>query len=913
MIFINMKIILLLCISVIGADAVRSISFPIGGLFSHLTLPSSLQVFKTIVKETGSGAFHGEPLETKVVDSYSTALELCPYTSDDKGVVALIDPRPTNGICDNTCLLCNRYNIPHIALGWEPPNTLEEDLFTFQYYPPPELISKAYAALIKDLQWDKFTILYENEDSFIRLQEIINSWPNAVEPILFRKLDPDGDNREIFKHVFKVAKMNYHVLDCHVNNIYGYMKEIIQVENATEYQSFILTSLDAYTLDLGSIPDLMANVSTLHLTRQHHVKWRDFGMGQDDQVIPLEAALVADSLKHIEKAIASMQNTSDGHLIRSINLPTPPALCYQESKADYESIVWPLGQSLRESMLQTESEGFTGKIEFDENGRRTNIILLFSKLNKDSEFVYAGHWDSRTNLITTENTVKDRSTALKSNSKIRIGTIEGLPYFQTVNDVNGTSYRGFAVDLVNAIFERIKIDNKIEFEYEFYKADSGYGNHITGTKKWNGLIGDLMEHKAGLGVCDLTITSERISAVDFSVPFMTLGISMLFKTPEPQEPDMFSFINPLALDVWLYLATTYIIVSFVLLICARMSQDDWVNPHPCNQNPENLQNIWSLYNCMWLTIGAIMTQGCDILPRAAGSRWIAGMWWFFALIVTASYTANMSTFLSNNRRSNDITNVKELSEQNKVSYGAVFNSSTYKFFQTSNDSVYSKIWTVMESARPTVFMNNNIEGMNRVSKSKGKYAFFMESTAIEYYTQRDCDLKMVGSKLDSKEYGIAMPKNYPHKTLIDHAILSLQQLGTLSRLKKKWWEEEDIAVHCEKGDSEKEDSGSLQMENTSGIFLVLGFGGILGLLVAIIDFLFHVRQISVKERVTFREALVSEWRASLNPRNLHKLAAPPRSAPPSTATPSPERERSRSRAVSVLRAASSFINFDEIY
>lgn len=51
-----------------------------------------------------------------------------------------------------------------------------------------------------------------------------------------------------------------------------------------------------------------------------------------------------------------------------------------------------------------------------------------------------------------------------------------------------------------------------------------------------------------------------------------------------------------------------------------MCQDDWVNPHPCNQNPENLENIWSLYNCMWLTMGAIMTQGCDILPRYEFSR-----------------------------------------------------------------------------------------------------------------------------------------------------------------------------------------------------------------------------------------------------------------------------------------------------
>lgn len=67
--------------------------------------------------------------------------------------------------------------------------------------------------------------------------------------------------------------------------------------------------------------------------------------------------------------------------------------------------------------------------------------------------------------------------------------------------------------------------------------------------------------------------------------------------------------------------------------------------------------------------------------RAAGSRWITGMWWFFAMIVTASYTANMSTFISNNRRSSDIKDVKDLAEQNKASYGTLYNGSTYRFFE----------------------------------------------------------------------------------------------------------------------------------------------------------------------------------------------------------------------------------------
>ncbi|KAF9423570.1 hypothetical protein HW555_001125 [Spodoptera exigua] len=889
-----------------NAHALRTAAFPIGGLFNRETLETSRQVFENMIEANQMMTYHGRSLDSKVVDSYSTSLELCPFTSDNRGIVALIDARPTYGICDTTCLLCNRFNVTHLSLGWEPIATQAEDFFTFAYHPPPELISKAYATLIKDLGWDKFTILYEDDSSFIRLQEVINTWPTAVgvESILFKRLDPDGDNRETFKNIFKVARMTYHILDCNVTNVHKYMNEIIQVENSTEYQSFILTNLDSYSLDFKQIPALMANVSTLHLTTPSEATWKDKGM-LGNAALGLETALTADALSHLEKAIRSMQVDEDP--------VEPPALCLKSSRSEYDDSAWPLGYDLREALRKTTTKGFSGHIEFDEEGKRINFKLHFSKLNKESQFMYAGDWDFKTNVITKKD-IDDRSLAVNVNSKIKVVTRIGKPYFHIKETENGTIYRGYCVDLIDAIFTYIKKTMNIELEYEFYVAPGNeYGNQLEGTKKWNGIIGEIMDHKAHLGICDLTITSERNSVVDFSIPFMTLGISLLFREEDPEAPDRFSFIKPLSLDVWLYLATTYVIVSFVLLICARMSQDDWVNPHPCNQNPENLENIWSLYNCMWLTMGSIMTQGCDILPRAAGSRWVAGVWWFFALIVTASYTANMSTFLSNSRRSNVINDVKELSEQNKISYGAVYNASTYKFFKTSNDTVYSKIWDVMVSAKPTVFMDSNDEGKDRVLRSKGNYAFFMESTSIEYYMKRNCKLKMLGSKLDSKEYGIAMAKNYPHKGWVDNAILSLQELGELEKLKKKWWEDEDNEEHCEKIVKEEDDSGSLQMKNTSGIFLVLGSGGLLGLVVAIIDFMFHARQISVKEKVTFFEALSSEWHASLNPRELHKPTAPPRSAPPSTTSPSPQRERSQSRAVSVLRAATSFINFDEIY
>ena len=42
--------------------------------------------------------------------------------------------------------------------------------------------------------------------------------------------------------------------------------------------------------------------------------------------------------------------------------------------------------------------------------------------------------------------------------------------------------------------------------------------------------------------------------------------------------------------------------------------------------------------------------------------------------------------------------------------------------------------------------------------SNGGYAFFMESTSIEYQVERNCDLSQIGGNLDSKSYGIALPQ-----------------------------------------------------------------------------------------------------------------------------------------------------------
>ena len=56
-----------------------------------------------------------------------------------------------------------------------------------------------------------------------------------------------------------------------------------------------------------------------------------------------------------------------------------------------------------------------------------------------------------------------------------------------------------------------------------------------------------------------------------------------------------------------------------------------------------------------------------------------------------------------------------------------------------------------------VFTKTNKEGVERVLREDGDYAFMMESTNVEYVIERQCQLTQIGGLLDSKGYGIGLP------------------------------------------------------------------------------------------------------------------------------------------------------------
>merc|ERR1719370_829939 len=193
-----------------------------------------------------------------------------------------------------------------------------------------------------------------------------------------------------------------------------------------------------------------------------------------------------------------------------------------------------------------------------------------------------------------------------------------------------------------------------------------------------------------------------------------------------------------------------------------------------------------------------------------------------------------------------ITGAEDLAKQTKIKYGLKGGGSTHGFFRESNIETYKKMWTAMSNARPSVFTKSNDEGVQRVSKANGAYAFLMESSSIEYEVERRCDLMQIGGLLDSKSYGIALPPKSPYTGEISSAILKLKESGVIHTLKKKWWNEERGGGSCKTGPAAPP-SAELGLANVGGVFVVVTAGSVIAVFVACCEFFWKARKLATYE------------------------------------------------------------------
>ncbi|KAM9373461.1 glutamate receptor 1 isoform 4-T4 [Phaethornis superciliosus] len=648
--------------------------------------------------------------------------------------------------------------------------------------------------------------------------------------------------RVLFQELAK-KKERLVVVDCETERLNIILNKIIKLEKNGNGYHYILANMGFMDIDLTKFKESGANVTGFQLVNYTDAvparimqQWRNNDAREHPRVDwkrpKYTSALTYDGVRVMAEAFQNLRRqridiSRRGNAGDCLANPAVP---------------WGQGIDIQRALQQVHFEGLSGNVQFNEKGRRTNYTLHVIEMKHDG-IRKIGYWNEDEKLVPAaiDTQSGNESTSLQNRTYI-VTTILEDPYVMLKKNANqfegNERYEGYCVELAAEIAKHVGYHYRLEIV-----RDGKYGARDPDTKTWNGMVGELVYGRADVAVAPLTITLVREEVIDFSKPFMSLGISIMIKKPQKSKPGVFSFLDPLAYEIWMCIVFAYIGVSVVLFLVSRFSPYEWHTEEfeeGRDQPATDQTNEFGIFNSLWFSLGAFMQQGCDISPRSLSGRIVGGVWWFFTLIIISSYTANLAAFLTVERMVSPIESAEDLAKQTEIAYGTLEAGSTKEFFRRSKIAVFEKMWTYMKSAEPSVFVRTTEEGMIRVRKSKGKYAYLLESTMNEYIEQRKpCDTMKVGGNLDSKGYGIATPKGSALRNPVNLAVLKLNEQGLLDKLKNKWWYDKG---ECGSGGGDSKDKTSaLSLSNVAGVFYILIGGLGLAMLVALIEFCYKSR------------------------------------------------------------------------
>ncbi|KAJ8345206.1 hypothetical protein SKAU_G00293990 [Synaphobranchus kaupii] len=502
---------------------------------------------------------------------------------------------------------------------------------------------------------------------------------------------------------------------------------------------------------------------------------------------------------------------------------------------------------------------FEGRnLSFSEDGYQMHPKLVIILLDKERKWDRVGKWENGS--LSMKYHVWPRfelysDTENREDDHLSIVTLEEAPFVivEDVDPLSGTCMRntvpcrkqlkilnqtkdsgiyikrcckGFCIDILK------KIAKNVKFTYDLYLVTNGkHGKKINGT--WNGMVGEVVLKNAHMAVGSLTINEERSEVIDFSVPFIETGISvMVSRSNGTVSPS--AFLEPFSADVWVMMFVMLLLVSAVAVFIF-----EYFSPVGYNRcladGREPGGPSFTIGKAIWLLWGLVFNNSVPVQnPKGTTSKIMVSVWAFFAVIFLASYTANLAAFMIQEEYVDQVSGLsdKKFQRPNDFSppfrFGTVPNGSTERNIRNNYKEMHSYM---------VKYHQKNVDEALYSLKSGKLDAFIYDAAVLNYMAGRDegCKLVTIGSGkvFATTGYGIAIQKDSSWKRQVDLAILQLFGDGEMEELEALWL---TGICHHEKNEVM---SSQLDVDNMAGVFYMLGAAMALSLITFIAEHLFY--------------------------------------------------------------------------
>ncbi|KAK7939479.1 hypothetical protein WMY93_002805 [Mugilogobius chulae] len=368
--------------------------------------------------------------------------------------------------------------------------------------------------------------------------------------------------------------------------------------------------------------------------------------------------------------------------------------------------------------------------------------------------------------------------------------------------------KGFCIDILK------KLSRNIKFSYDLYLVTNGkHGKLVRGI--WNGMIGEVFYKRADMAIGSLTINEERSEIIDFSVPFVETGISvMVARSNGTVSPS--AFLEPYSPAVWVMMfvmcLTVVAITVFVFEYCSPVGYNRSLVTAKDPGGP-----TFTIGKSVWLLWGIVFNNSVPIEnPKGTTSKIMVLVWAFFAVIFLASYTANLAAFMIQEQYIDTVSGLSDKKFQKPQEqyppfrFGTVPNGSTERNIRSNYPEMH---------AHMVKYNQKGVEDALNSLKTGKLDAFIYDAAVLNYMAGKDegCKLVTIGSGkvFATTGYGIALQKDSRWKRPIDLALLQFLADGDTQKLQTVW-----LTGIC-RNEKKEVMSSKLDIDNMAGVFYML--------------------------------------------------------------------------------------------
>ncbi|KAF5478608.1 hypothetical protein F2P56_005151 [Juglans regia] len=568
-------------------------------------------------------------------------------------VQAIISPGTWEG-ASLVAEIGNQAKIPVLSIADSTPLwALKRWPFLLQASPNQNAQMKAIAAIVQSWEWHQITVIYEDIDSFRsgvmpHLSEALQEVGAEISNLL--ALSPFS-SPSLSKELERLKGEQCRVFVVHLSlplavQLFERAKEMNMMEiDYVWITTDPLTSL-VHSLNASTISSMRGTLGIKSYFPQENPNFQDF-YNRFRRKYSLENPEEEDN--HEPGTFA----------VQAYDAVWTVCLAMRESSKG--------GKQLLDKMMLSEFNGLSGKARFLD--RRVAPAHRFQVINViGKSYNELGFWSDRLGFSVTIDEKSQYNPSMRGLGQVfwpggplitpRGWTpptdakplIIGVPtkssfkkYVNVIlgNSTNTTHFDGFAIDLFKATVERLPF----YLPYNFTSYNGTYDNIVKQVhlKKFDAVIGDI------------AIVSKRYQHAEFTIPYTESGLVMIVPArPQSSSDRAWLFMKPFTKAMWVLIGAITVYNGFVIWLIERK--------HCPEFKGSGLNQMGTLLSLAFTTLFSL--HGGKLHSNL--SRMAMLVWLFVALVLTQTFTANLTTILTLQRLEPTVSDVESLRKGNAV-------------------------------------------------------------------------------------------------------------------------------------------------------------------------------------------------------------------------------------------------------